>query len=197
MMCRLTRLLLPLYVGGDLSGGPEKWVAGHVDRCESCVADLEKLNGARDQVKTLAKQDTPSLPLDFAAQIREQIEQDGEQVVVLPKRQRWVWAAAAMLLIAGFGWFSVFEDASEIAEDAVIEAPLAVEEPVETFSAGDLEAMMSLLNPNRELTDAELDRKYPVVESVNFPNGTQMVYHTDDPNTKVVWVVAQEGVQVQ
>ena len=48
-------------------------------------------------------------------------------------------------------------------------------------------------NPNPDMTDAELDRKYPLVESIRKPEGIQVVYYTDSPHIKIVLVLPYEG----
>lgn len=201
MRCRAIRFLLPLHVGGDLSEFLDRWVTRHVDGCEACAADLEQLHQTRERVRVLAKQHTPTVPIDFAAQIRSDAVDDKSREMAFGRRYKWAIAAAAVVVFTGWGLFQEWQQGNVSEVTIIVDSNVVPEEAAvvaeKLFTKGDLEAMMSRLNPDRTLTDDELDAKYPVVENVKIPNGTQVVYHTDDPNTKIVWVIAQEGAQVQ
>ena len=198
MMCRVSRFLLPLYAGGDLMGLLRTWVSRHVDGCESCAAGLETLHQARDRVRILAKEHTPNAPVDFASEIRLVSTHQAPKEIGFAQRYKWALAAAAVVIVTGVGLFQEWQKENVLDKMVVADVSALQEQRIEeSFTKGDLEAMMSRLHPDRTLTDAELDAKYPVVEDVKIPNGTQVVYHTDDPNTKIVWVIVQEGAQVQ
>ncbi len=109
------------------------------------------------------------------------------------------WAVAAALLVAGLGLLNGYlrlqpktapgsvAQQGVSAKEAVASDEMKEESP--EGAAARLAGLMSRLNPRREMTDEELDAKYPVVESVSRPQGTAMVYHTRDPRVTVVWVL--------
>jgi len=74
----------------------------------------------------------------------------------------------------------------------VIHIEEEIDEPTSELTAGQLATLMSRLNPNPELTDAELDAKYPLVESMTYPQGTLVNMHLSDPHIKIVWVLPKK-----
>jgi hypothetical protein len=108
------------------------------------------------------------------------------------------WAVAAALLIAGLGLLNGHlrlqpkATPGSVAGVPMKEAVASDESKGEESpgaAAARLAGLMSRLNPRRDLTDEELDARYPVVESISQPQGTAMVYRTKDPRVTVVWVL--------
>lgn len=208
MTCKIARRLIPLFVGGDLPGWLAVRLSGHLDRCEACAAERRALEASQRLARRAASV-APSLPVDFAAQVRGEVVR-ASQARKMRESAQWtpfrgrpavVWATAAVLLIAGVGLLNGYlrlqpkeapgsvAEKSEAAppEEAVTSDILKEESP--EVAAARLAGLMSRLNPRRDLTDEELDAKYPVVESVSRPQGTAMVYHTRDPRITVVWIL--------
>ena len=61
----------------------------------------------------------------------------------------------------------------------------------------EISALMRRLNPRPHLTDEDLDAEYPVLVSVNQPNGVPVIYRTNDPTTTIVWVLPRKGANHQ
>ena len=59
----------------------------------------------------------------------------------------------------------------------------------EELSRSQLRLLLKRLDRKKDLSDAELERKYPTVESIAYPSGTQVFLHLEDSNTDVVWIL--------
>jgi len=61
----------------------------------------------------------------------------------------------------------------------------------EELSSSQIRLLLKRLDRKKDLSDAELERKYPTVESIAYPSGTQVFLHLEDSNTDVVWILPQ------
>ena len=211
MKCRVVKGLIPLFVGGDLPGRLADRLSDHLAGCEGCAAECRALEASQHLVRRVALTDRPpDLPRDFAVRVCEEIAAAGsgrEKTFGRIPATGWVvWATAAVLLLAGVGLLNGYlrlqretlpvsvaaqREATSPEEVAATEESKAEESPEVTRAQ--MAGLMSRLNPHRDMTDEELDAKYPVVESVSQPEGTAMVYRTQDPRITVVWILEPAG----
>ena len=59
----------------------------------------------------------------------------------------------------------------------------------EELSSSQIRLLLKRLDRKKDLSDAELERKYPTVESIEYPSGTQIFLHLADSDTDVVWIL--------
>ncbi|MDE2813057.1 MAG: hypothetical protein OXM01_08540, partial [Gemmatimonadota bacterium] len=112
-------------------------------------------------------------------------------------------AAAIATIVAGVGLLreSGEKGTAPLADEPVAQvlpstAALGEENPVadyasqfEELSRSQIRLLLKRLDRKKDLSDAELERKYPTVESVAYPSGTQVFLHLEDSNTDVVWIL--------
>jgi len=205
--CWIFKPLLPHFSGGDLPDALASRVSRHLSRCESCAAEYRSLRASQDAVRQANQEALPPLPTDFAEQVRRKIAaQPAKGTAPFYTRPSVLsWAAAAILVIAGLNLLREHLAAppvsrvyqAVISPEEAVTSPLAEEPEPEPLSRAELAELMTRLNPNPDLTDEELDAKYPVVESITRPGGTPVIYRTQDPHITIVWILPQKGVQAQ
>ena len=204
MICLIVKRLLPLYAGGDWGKGLTGWTERHLSQCPGCLAEYEALSAARDQVRELAAQNAPRPSADLAGRTIAQLATDATESrghFAWPVK---IWAAAAIAtIIAGVGllWESGEEGTATLAETPIVQvlpstAALGEGNPsadyasqFEELSRSQIRLLLKRLNRKKDLSDAELERKYPTVESITYPSGTQVFLHSADSNTDVVWIL--------
>ena len=204
MICLIVKRLLPLYAGGDWGKGLMGWTERHLSQCPGCLAEYEALSAARDQVRELAAQNAPRPSADLAGRTIAQLATDATEI-----RGRFAWpvkigvAAAIATIIAGVGLLreSGEKGTAPLADAPVVQvlpstAALDEENPVadyasqfEELSRSQIRLLLKRLDRKKDLSDAELERKYPTVESIAYPSGTQVFLHLEDSNTDVVWIL--------
>lgn len=104
MICRLIRLVLPLYVGEDLGRRTSRWVSRHLARCLACAEHEQRWRQARVSLHELHA----TFPIGAPADLVEQV------VAALPAKKtlraeagpatlirRWAVAAALVAVPAG------------------------------------------------------------------------------------------------
>ena len=203
MICLIVKRLLPLYVGGDWGKGLTGWTERHLSQCPGCLAEYEALSAVRDQVLELAAQNAPRPSVDIAGRTIVQLATESRGHFAWPAK---IWVAAAIaIIVAGVGllWESGEEGLAPLAEAPVVQvlpltAALDEENPAadyasqfEELSRSQIRLLLKRLDRKKDLSDAELERKYPTVESITYPSGTQVFLHLEDPNTDVVWILPQ------
>ena len=182
------------------------WTERHLSQCPGCLAEYEALSAARDQVRELAMQNAPRPSADLAGRTIAQLATDATEI-----RGRFAWpvkigvAATMATIIAGVGllWESGEKGTAPLADAPVVQvspstAALDEENPAadyasqfEELSSSQLRLLLKRLDRKKDLSDAELERKYPTVESIAYPSGTQVFLHLEDSNTDVVWILPQ------
>ena len=206
--CWITKSLLPLFSGGDLPAPLASRVSRHLSRCEACAAEYHALKASQDAVRQAAQEIWPPLSTDFAERVRLEVDAQPAAGTTAPLYRRpsvLAWTAAAILIVAGLGLLREHRagapvsrvDQAVVSPEETATSPLADEPGPEELSRTELTALMTRLNPNPDLTDEELDAKYPVVESITRPGGTPVIYRTQDPHITIVWILPQKGVQAQ
>jgi len=113
MNCENVARLLPLHVGGDLTGRKAERVRLHLEQCARCRGELETYEGLRAQVRSLRREPLSGLE-GFYSGVRERIRST-EEVEFLrlpggrPTALRWLRrtsTAAALLLFGVVGFFA-------------------------------------------------------------------------------------------
>ena len=202
MICLIVKRLLPLYAGGDWGKGLTGWTERHLNQCPGCLAEYEALSAVRDQVRELAAQNAPRPSADLAGRTIAQLATESRGHFVWPAK---IWVAAIAIIVAGVGllWESGEEGTAPLAEAPVVQAlpltaALGEENPTadyasqfEELSRSQIRLLLKRLDRKKDLSDAELERKYPTVESIAYPSGTQVFLHLADSNTDVVWILPQ------
>lgn len=203
MICRIFQMLIPLGVPATLPKTLKKWMLKHLNLCEKCSTKYNTQLKTLDVVKRIAFRDIPpNLSSDFAEKVLIQINKGNEEVARLPRKIiSWSIAAAFVLVISSVLVKQFINLQSDTTKVPVVEPYLQTESEDEKISeestTTEFKAIMSCLNSNPKLSDRELDTKYPVVDSISFPKGVQIVYYTDDPKIKIVWILPQEGGNLQ
>ena len=197
MICTLCRWLMPTVVQDDLPFAICDRVRQHCEKCDACSAVYRDQVASWDALREASARDTPpSLPTDFTQRVMDRIA-NAAPAVSQSYRRVVAWSAAAVLALAALGGiYNQFDNRPTPEMTARQEADIVDGEDAgtgEPFTAADLAAMMSRLRPNREMTDIELARKYPVVENIRFPDGTQVVFTTNEPHITIVWVLSHTG----
>lgn len=179
MRCRSAKKRLALFVGGDLPERKTPKLLSHLDCCADCAAELGALKRSQALVGKIVQADTPEpLPPDFSWKIHRRIV--GERA----KRSSSVWTGLGVLrwrpalLLGGIALalLLAFGLSQHVWKEG--ERPIAQRwEEVEQMAED-------------RLSDAELDAKYPTVESIRVPaEGTLMTLKLEnDPSITVVWV---------
>jgi hypothetical protein len=146
MNCENVARLLPLHVGGDLTGRKAERVRLHLGECARCRGELETYQGLRARVRSLREEPQGGFE-GFYAGIRERIRTTEEiEFARLPGGRRttlrWLRktsAAAALLLcgVVGFyawDWRPLGGDGPPFVNQGQTESGL---EPVPAVEAGD------------------------------------------------------------
>ena len=162
------------------------------------------MSAARDQVRELAAQDALRPSADLAGRTIVQLATDATESrghFAWPVK---IWAVAAIaMIVAGVGllWESGEEGTAPLADAPGAQvlpstAALGEENPTadyasqfEELSRSQIRLLLKRLDRKKDLSDAELERKYPTVESIAYPSGTQVFLHLEDSNTDVVWIL--------
>ena len=106
MNCKQVEKFLPLWAGGDLESTRERSLREHLASCKACAAAASEYHETRQWLQNFA---APAFSDDVYAEMRQnvwrriEIEASGpsvSQVIAGWFQPRWVWAPAAVLLIA-------------------------------------------------------------------------------------------------
>ena len=113
MNCKQVEKFLPLWAGGDLESTRERSLREHLASCKACAAAASEYHETRQWLEEFA---APAFSDDVYAEMRQnvwrriEIEASGpsvSQVIAGWFQPRWVWAPAAVLLIAIAVYFFV------------------------------------------------------------------------------------------
>ncbi len=213
MICRIVRFFLPLYIENDLPDWIASRLSRHLGHCDSCVADHQSFMGSQSAVREIATREIPPMqPELFSTQTGSGLQvarTDHEPIHTRTNRQfEWrpllSFSVAAVVLIAAIGY--LMEHSGEntkgqtaYSDDTEARTVLTERKPPEfrQQTRAEISALMKRLNPRAHLTDEELDAEYPVLVSVNQPDGVPVIYRTNDLTTTIVWVLPQKGVNHQ
>ncbi len=178
MKCRKAKKLLALFAGGDLPGSKLPGLIAHLEICSDCASELETLKLSHSLVMKIALEDTPEpLPPDFYWNLKRRIVQEKEKKPFLLRK--WLdvlkWKPAlslggvALILLVAFG-LSLYNT------EHIEQSSVSINEE-------------SLNRARNEISDEELDARYPTVESITVPEeGTLMTFKLEDTNITIVWI---------
>ena len=178
MRCRKSKKLLALFAGGDLPRSKIPVLLAHLEVCQNCTSELEALQSTHALVGKIALEDIPEpLPTDFYWNLNRRIVQEKEKKTSLLRKWldvlRWKPAlslgGAALVLLVAFG--------------VLLHNIEYIEQPIVSINEE------SLNRATNELSDEELDARYPTVESITVPEeGTLMTFKLEDTNITIVWI---------
>ena len=213
MICRIVQMFLPLYVGNDLPDSIAFRVSCHLGHCDSCMAACQSFRISQSTTREIASRDVPPAPPEritsptiLKLRVAETNQEPGHTSTNRRTEWRsvWSWSVAAIVLIAVIGY--LMEHSRENTEgqtahlnEAEPRTSLTESKPSELRppSRAEITALMRRLNPRPHLTDEELDAEYPVLVSVDQPDGVPVIYRTNDPTTTIVWVLPRKGANHQ
>ena len=215
MICRIVRMYLPLYVEDDLPATMATRISRHLGHCDSCLSEHRTFVASQRTARQAALTDPAPTP---SGRLGERIHHDILKVSSHPRivnrqaneRHDWqrivTWSAAAVLLIGAIG-FHIRSGGkngdSQLARSHENNAERLIDPYEQEFrestqtSRAEVKALIRRLNPRPHLTDEELDAEYPVLVSVNQPDGVPVIYRTNDPTTTVVWLLQRKGANHQ
>ena len=215
MICRIVRMLLPLYVENDLPVSMASRVSRHLGHCNSCLSEHQTFVASQRTARQAALSEPAPTPSE---RLGERIHHDILNASSHPgivnrqadERHNWqrivTWSAAAVLVIGAIGFHirSGGENGdSQLARSHENNAERLIdpdEQEIREYrqtSRAEVKALIRRLNPRPHLTDEELDAEYPVLVSVNQPDGVPVIYRTNDPTTTIVWVLPRKGANHQ
>lgn len=215
MICRIVRMFLPLYIENDLPISMASRISRHLAHCNSCLSDHQTFVASQRTARQAALTDPAPTPSE---RLGERIHHDILKASSHPRivngqangRHHWqrilTWSAAAVLLIGAIGLLirSGGENGdSQLARSSDDDSERLIDpyepESLESrqTSRAEIKALIRRLNPRPQLTDEELDAEYPVLVSVNQPEGVPVIYRTNDPTTTIVWVLSRKGANHQ
>ncbi len=215
MICRIVRTFLPLYVENDLPVSMASRISRHLGQCNGCLAIHQSFVESQCKVRRVALTDSAPTPSE---RMGERIHNDILKASSQPEsvnrqgneRHNWqqiaTWSAVAVLLIGAIGFHirSGGENGdSQLAQSHENNAERLIDPYEPEFresrqtSRAEVKALIRRLNPRPHLTDEELDAEYPVLVSVNQPDGVSVIYRTNDPTTTIVWVLPRKGADHQ
>ena len=211
MICRIVQLFLPLYVENDLPETIASRISRHLGQCNSCQSDYQGLVVSQRTARQAALTDPAPTPSErFGERIRHDILKASPRPGVVNRQAKgthnWqriaTWSAAAVLLIGAIGFLirsgggnadSQLARSSEDNSDRLID-PLELEyREYRQTPRAEIKALIRRLNPRPHLTDEELDAEYPVLVSLNQPDGVPVIYRANEPTTTIVWVLPRKG----
>ena len=210
MTCSIVRKLTPLLIGQDLPEKLASRVWSHVSHCDLCGAHHKALQKSLNTAKQVASMDVPPpLQEDFSATILKEASESSERRTsssrygTVHRRRISVaaWAAAAVVLVTGLVLMrgNLTEEREGHSQDEIASAVSIEESERVEFEQGEemrhlkLMALKSRLDVNRDLTEEELEAKYPVLKSITYPQGTSFIYRSDDPHVTIVWILTRKG----
>ncbi len=215
MICRIVRMFLPLYVENDLPVSMASRVSRHLGHCNSCLSEHQTFVASQRTARQTALSEPASTPSE---RLGERIQHDILKASFHPRvvnrqaieRHDWQriasWSAAAILLIGAIGFLirgdgengdSQLARTSESNSESLIDPYEREYRESRQTSRAEIKALIRRLNPRPHLTDEELDAEYPVLVSVNQPDGVPVIYRTNDPTTTIVWVLPRKGANHQ
>lgn len=213
MICRTVRFLLPLYIENDLPDLIASRLSRHLGHCDSCVADHQSFMVSQSAVREIATREIPpTQPELFSTQTGSGLQvarTDHEPIHTRTNRQfEWrpvlSFSVAAVVLIAAIGYLMEYSSENTrgqtaYSDDTEARTVLTERKPPEfrPQTRAEISALMRRLNPRPHLTDEDLDAEYPVLVSVNPPDGVPVIYRTNDPTTTIVWVLPRKGANHQ
>ena len=106
MQCQQVRGLAEAYISEQISGETGRAIAGHLDRCPICHAEVRGIRRLRASVRSayLASTDLAARP-EFVAALRSQLRSDGRRARKRAAwRRGWLALAATLALVAGGGF---------------------------------------------------------------------------------------------
>jgi len=113
MKCSEARLMLGLYVAGDLPEGKIAELKSHLSQCAQCSAEFEELKVSHKLIKQISEKDIPdTLPDNFSHRIRQMAAREQKDakkhghlgLSLMRKKPALIFAgiaAAAVLIVAG------------------------------------------------------------------------------------------------
>ena len=192
MICSVVRKLLPLHSGADLPQFLAERLNRHLHHCYGCARELQDLVAALADAKKWAGQ--VQCPVDFAAEARKAIDvaDPGPFSTGQPYWHKVALGVVALLIAVSVivSRYQVF-DLRE--KDSAGDRPAIADARANKHGEAFLIELLSQINADPDLTDAGLNAKYPLVESIEHPLGTHVIYHTGDPRIRIVWIVSQKG----
>ncbi|MDE3258935.1 MAG: hypothetical protein OYM47_13955 [Gemmatimonadota bacterium] len=215
MICRIVRMFLPLYVENDLPVSMASRVSRHLGYCNSCLSEHQSFIASQRTARQAALTEPAPAPSE---RLGERIHHDILKASSHPGvvngqangRHHWqrvvTWSAAAVLLIGAIGLLirsggenadSQLARSSERNSESLIYPYGREYRESRRTSRAEIKALMRRLNPRPYLTDEELDAEYPVLVSVNQPDGVPVIYRTNDSNTTIVWLLPRKGANRQ
>ncbi len=215
MICRIVQVFLPLYIEDDLPVSIASRILRHLGHCNGCLAVHQSIVESQCKVRKVALTDSAPTPSE---RLRERIHNDILKASSQPEsvsrhgneRHNWrriaTWSAAAVLLIGAIGFHirGGGENAdSQLVRSSIHKSDRRIDPSEREFresrqtSKAEVKAWIRRLNPRPHLTDEELDAKYPVLVSVNQPDGVPVIFRTNDPTTTIVWVLPRKGANHQ
>ena len=215
MICRIVRMFLPLYVENDLPVSMASRISRHLVHCNSCLSEHQTFVASQRTARQAALTDPAPTPSE---RLGERIQHDILKASFHPRvvyrqaneRHDWQriasWSAAAILLIGAIGFLirgdgkngdSQLARTSESNSESLIDPYEREYLESRQTSRAEIKALIRRLNPRPHLTDEELDAEYPVLVSVNQPDGVPVIYRTNDPTTTIVWVLPRKGANHQ
>ena len=215
MICYFAKKALPLYCGNDLGLRWTRWTKAHLAQCPGCKAEYQALAATQTRLRDLAQKQIPAPPADLALTVRHKLEASSPVQAPNPN-SHWgrplAWSAAAVVVaLLGIGLYQQQNKGADLAIDPLAEMTAftfaeSADDPFaqpqnEEFFPGDLSPeklrlLLARLDQKQDPTDADLNLKYPTVESIGYPAGVQVCVNLDALNTKVVWILPKKGSQL-